>query len=138
MIEIRKQFFNEEKKIEYIVSAEVDESDHVENITIEKIYYPIFPHSNYVKTVVNVDASEAPYSVEIYDIRMSWNGTGRDNIIEFSYNDHSPETPWWLDKKEIEELNSAEDVENYVEGVMEYITETIKNSFGMFKELGGE
>jgi hypothetical protein len=138
MTEIIKQFMNEEKKVEYVVTAEIGESGDVNKIIIEKVYYPLYPHGNYVKNVIEIDASEAPLRIEIYDIRMSWNGTGRDNIIEFSYNDHSPETPWWLNVREIEEIENADDVEEYVEWIMKYITETISESFKMFKNLGGD
>jgi predicted site-specific integrase-resolvase len=47
-------------------------------------------------------------------------------------------TPWWLDVREIEELSSGDDIEELVQDIMEYIVNTIKNSFGMFKSLGGD
>jgi hypothetical protein len=134
---LKKEFFVEEKKTEYIVSAEV-EGGYVTKLTIEKVYYPIYPYGNYVKNVIRIDASEVPYKVEIYDIRMDWNGTGRDSYLDLSYDDYCLETPWWLYREEIERLSSAEDVERFVKGITEYLIDTLKDSFGKFHSLGGE
>jgi hypothetical protein len=134
---VRREFFVEERKTEYIVEAELSESGYVTRLTIEKIYYPIYPYGNYVKNVIRIDASEVPYKVEIYDVRMDWNGTGGDSYLDLVFDDYCPETPWWLYREEVEKLGSADDVEKFVEGITEYIVETVKESFGKFKELGG-
>jgi hypothetical protein len=135
--EVKREFFVEERKTEYIVTAEV-EGNYVTKLTIEKVYYPIYPYGNYVKNVIRIDASEVPYKVEVYDVRMDWNGTGRDSYLDLSFDDYCPETPWWLYRKEVEKLSSAEDVERFVRGITEYILDTIRESFGKFHSLGGD
>jgi hypothetical protein len=136
-VEVKKEFFVEERKTGYVVVAELDESGYVQRLTIEKIYYPIYPYGNYVKNVIRVDASEVPIKVEIYDVRMDWNGTGTDSYLDLSFDDYCPETPWWLYREEVERLSSAEDVEKFVEGITEHILSTIRESFGKFHSLGG-
>ena len=137
MEKVRREFFVKERKTLYTVSAEVEDG-YVQRLAIEKVYYPIYPYGNYVEIVIRIDATEVPYRIKIYRVRMSWNGTGRDDYLDLSFDDNCPETPWWLHREEIERLSSAEDVEKLVEGIEEYIVLTIKESFGKFMSLGGE
>ena len=85
-------------------------------------HYPIYPYSNYVKRVLKVYYNQqGNVCLEVYQVRMNWNGTGRDNILDLCFDDHSVETPIFLWRSEVESIESAEDLKNYVRGISEWL-----------------
>jgi len=66
--------------------------------------------------------------VEAFTVRMDWGGTGRDNKLLLCFDEYSPETPWFLERSELEDITTAEGVKEYLRGVADYIYETLKEA----------
>jgi len=129
--ELKREFWVEEEKTKYSIEWKLDENEEIDAVEVEKTWYPIYPYGNYVKRVIRVwwaYDSKLPLCIEVFKVRMSWNGTGRDDVLSLCFNDYSPETPSFLWNEMIESINSAEDVKNYVKKVAEWLNNLINDT----------
>jgi len=130
-METKREFWVEEEKSKYVIEWRLNESEEVDAVEVERIWYPIYPYGNYVKRVIRVwwvNDSRLPLCIEVFKVRMSWDGTGRDDMLSLCFNDYSPETPAFLWNEKLEDINSAEDVKNYVKSVAEWINNLINDT----------
>jgi len=112
---IVKEYWVEEEHANYRI---VWSEDGIE-INIKR--YPIYPYGNYIKKVLKSYYKDGNVCIEVYQVRMSWNGTGRDNFLEMCFNDYSTEAPIFLWRSEVESIESAGDVKEYVREMSEWL-----------------
>jgi len=118
---IYKRFLVKEEKTEYVVEAEFNEKGYLLNAKLEVYYYPIYPYGNYVKSVLNIENHGDVIVFERYNVRMNWDGTGRDDIGYIEVKDVSEEAPEFLTRDFYEEINSPEEFKEKVETIFEFM-----------------
>ena len=93
-----------------------------DGIEVSVTYYPIYPYGNYIKNVLkSYYNQDGNVCIEVYQVRLNWNGTGRDGILFMCFDDYDVETPIFLWRSEVESIESAEDVKNYIRGISEWL-----------------
>ena len=97
-----------------------------DGVEVSITHYPIYPYSNYIKHVLRVYYQDGNVCLNVYGVRMNWYGTGRDNILDLCFNDYSTESPIFLWRSEIEDIESAEDVKSYVRGISEWFANLMR------------
>jgi len=112
---ILKEYWAEKEKSKYRIMWSED------GVEVSATHYPIYPYGNYVKHVLRIWFSEGNICLEVYGVRMNWNGTGRDDILDLCFDDHSTESPIFMWRSEVESIESAEDIKEYVKGVAEWL-----------------
>jgi hypothetical protein len=127
-----KKVFDVEKIVDgrkehyrYVINVEINDEDtnYVKNATFEVYWYPVFPYGNYVSKVLKISEEDGNIVFDRFTIRMSWNGTGRDDIGRIIVKDVFEETPFLLLKEFYEEIDSAEDFEQKLNEIIEFIKE---------------
>jgi len=91
------------------------------NAKLEVYYYPIYPYGNYVKSVLNIEKHGEVIVFERYNVRMNWDGTGRDDIGYIEVKDIFEEAPEFLTRDFYEEINSPEEFKEKVESIFEFM-----------------
>jgi len=126
-----KKFELEEDGIDvvYEIEYEINESNEIRRIKIQKTIYPLKNYGNNVKTIINISEGKAePFRIEMYRVRNSWNGSGRDDIFAIEFNDYADESPGFLWIEKLEEIDSIEKLKEYVNYVVEWISDVMKES----------
>jgi len=129
----RREFWVEEEKTLYSVEWKLDDRGYVSDVRVERTHYPIHPYGNYVKDVAKIYwSSERPGAIciEVYRVKQSWGGTGRDDLLWLCFDEYSPETPWFLERSELEGITTAECVKEYLRGVVQYVFSVLEESLG--------
>lgn len=91
------------------VAIKVFEEDDV--VEIRKRIYPIYPYGNYYEDVIRLSGNRLEY----YTIRMSWNGTGRD---DHGYIELEPDEREDVERM-IKSVSSLEDFDKLAEKFIE-------------------
>jgi hypothetical protein len=107
-----------------IVDASVEEDTVVySRMRLERIYFPIYPYGNYVKTLYEIEWNSADcISVSAKIVRDGWNGTGSESIGNVIVEVALPEAPWFFNYYDLEET-----IERHrVKKTMEWILSSIK------------
>jgi len=126
---VTKEYWVKEEKTKYKVTW-------TENgIEVTVTYYPIYPYFNHVKKVLRSYYKNGSVCLEVYQVRQSWHGTGRDDVLDLCFDDHSTESPIFMWRTEVESIKDAVDIKEYVKGVVEWLTNLIRE-VGEFM-LGG-
>jgi len=68
------------KSTHYVLSR----SENDEEVTLKSVYYPMPSYGNNVTTYIELDKRRK--TVIIYNVRMNWNGTGRDDVAYLELN----------------------------------------------------
>jgi len=118
---VTKEFWAEEEKSRYRITWSED------GVEVSITHYPIYPYANYVKKVLRSYYKDGNVCIEVYQVRMSWNGTGRDDILDLCFDDHSTEPPVFMWRSEIEDIESVEDIKEYVKSVAEWFANLMKD-----------
>jgi len=132
-----KKFESKEggKDIEYVLEFSTDERGEVKHVKITKVLYPLECCSNNIKTIIEVKRGETePYRIEIYMVRDSWNGTGRDDLFAIEFNDYGYESPAFLSLDTLEIINSIDQLKEYIKDIIEYIRHAYMMSVEPFIE----
>jgi DNA-binding transcriptional ArsR family regulator len=130
MSEIYEKFFEEEKR-KYVVKL----LDNNSRLVIEEIYYPIYPCGNYVKTIYEVEDSFDELTLEIREVRESWNGTGSGTIFSLSL-PAIEEVPWFLDEDELREEIEKSGIKETIKEILDYFKDvTVDNIEALKFEL---
>ena len=117
---VKKQEDEKTKHYEYVIESEFDENDYLLRAELETYYYPIYPYGNYVKSVLIIEKRKGVIVFERYDVRMNWNGTGRDNVSHIEIQDIFEEAPEFL-TKDFYEIDSPEEFEEKVKEIIEFM-----------------
>ena len=120
----------ESEKTEYALEYESNEEDVVK-LRLERKYLPLYPYGNYVMRVWYIDYSDPPdIKVSIYNVRNSWNGTGRDDLLDIVVDLHSFEDPWFFDTNQLEDMIESRGVKETIKAILEtlidFITDPLK------------
>jgi hypothetical protein len=125
--QIRKEFEVEkivdDRKEHYKYVVEFNEEEEGKSATLEIYWYPIYPYGNYVKKVITITEKDGNIVFEGYVVRNSWNGTGRDNKGKIIMRDVFEESPFILRREFYEEIDSAEEFEQKVKEIIEFVKE---------------
>ena len=132
-----KKFESKEdgKDVEYILEYKVNERNEVKHVRITKILYPLECCANNVKTVIEIGEGKVEaYKIEIYRVRNSWNGTGRDDLMSIEFNDYGAESPAFLYLDTLEMINSIDLLREYIKDIIDYIVYVYMLSIDSFIE----
>jgi len=132
-----KKFESKEdgKDVEYILEYKVNERNEVKHVRITKILYPLECCANNVKTIIDIGEGETePYRIEVYMVRDSWNGTGRDDLMSIEFNDYGEESPVFLWRDYLESIESIDDLKELAKKIIEYINDVYMLSIDSFIE----
>jgi len=135
--QFEKKFESKEdgKDVEYILEYKVNERNEVCKLKITKILYPLECCANNVKTVIEIgEGKTEPYRVEVYRVRDSWNGTGRDDLMSIEFNDYGEESPAFLWREYLESIESIDDLKELAKKIIEYINDVYMLSIDSFME----
>ena len=123
--EVEKIEDNRKEHYKYVVDVEIDDEDtnYVKNVTLEVYWYPIYPYGNYVNKVLIISVEDGNIVFDRFTIRMSWNGTGRDDIGKVVVKDVFEESPYIVWREFYEEIESPEDFEQKIKEIIEFIKE---------------
>jgi hypothetical protein len=120
--EVVKEVEGREEHYRYVIEAEFD--DRYINVARFEIYwYPKYPYGNYVEKVLVVSENDGNIMIDRFTIRMSWNGTGRDDIGRIVVKDVVEESPYIVWREFYEDIETAEDFEQKIKEVIEFIKE---------------
>ena len=122
---VKKQEDEKTKYYEYVLTSEFDENDYLLRAKLETYYYPIYPYGNYVKSVLIIEKRKGVIIFERYDVRMNWNGTGRDNVSHIEIQDIFEEAPEFLTRDFYEEIDSAEKFEEKLREITKFLKDYI-------------
>jgi len=106
----------------YVIDAEFEDR-YIKSARFEIYWYPKYPYGNYVEKVLVVSEEDANIVIERYTVRMSWDGTGRDDIGKVVLRDVFEESPYVVWREFYEEIDSAEDFEQKVKEVIGFVKE---------------
>ena len=120
--EVVKEDEGRKEHYRYVIDAEF-EGRYVKSARFEVYWYPIYPYGNYVEKVLVVSEEDANIVIERYTVRMSWNGTGRDDIGKIVVKDVFEESPYIVWREFYEEIDSAEDFEQRIKEVIGFVKE---------------
>jgi hypothetical protein len=120
--EVVKEVEGREEHYRYVVEA-VFEDRYIKSARFEIYWYPKYPYGNYVEKVLVVSEEDGNIVIERFTIRMSWNGTGRDDIGKIVVRDVFEESPYILWREFYEEIEAPEDFEQKVKDVIDFVKE---------------
>jgi hypothetical protein len=121
---VKKQENEKTKHYEYVIEGEFDEN-HLLNVKLEVYYYPLYPYGNYIKSVLEIKRYGDVIQFNRYDVRMNWNGTGRDDAGYIEIYDIFEETPFFLNKDYYEEIDSPEKFEEKVKDILDFLKDYV-------------
>ena len=130
-MEVKKEFETKEdgKDVIYSIEYVVNERNEVVKVKVQKILYPLKNYGNNVKTIIEIkEGKTEPFRIEVYRIRDSWGGTGRDDIFTVEFNDHADIDPGFLWFEKLEEIDTIRKLKEYIEYVVEWISDVMKES----------
>ena len=115
-----REYWVEEEKTRYKVVWTED------GVEVSVTHYPIYPYGNYVKRVLRIWFSEGNICLKVYGVRMNWNGTGRDDMLDLCFDDHDVESPIFMWRTEVESIEDAEGVKSYVGEIVDWFTNLMR------------
>ena len=126
-----KTQFIESEKTEYTIEYDINnEYNSIVRLRLEMKYLPLYPYGNYVSRVWIIDYRESPLRISSYVVRNSWNGTGRDDLLDMVVDLHASEDPWFLDVDELEDMIESKGVKETMKTILEtlvdFITDPLK------------
>jgi hypothetical protein len=120
--EVVKEVEGREEHYRYVIDAEFEDR-YIKVARFEIYWYPIYPYGNYVEKVLTISEEDGNIVIDRYTIRMSWNGTGRDNIGKIVLRDVFEESPYILWSEFYEEIETPEDFEQKVKDIIDFVKE---------------
>ena len=120
--EVVKEVEGREEHYRYVVEAEFEDK-YIKSARFEIYWYPKYPYGNYVEKVLTISDEDGNIVIERFTIRMSWNGTGRDDIGKIVVKDVFVESPYIVWREFYEEIYCAEDFEQKVKEVIDFVKE---------------
>jgi hypothetical protein len=126
-IKTKWEEFAERENRKYVIEiadASVEEDTVVySRMRLERIYFPIYPYGNYVKTLYEIEWDSADtIVVSTKIVRDSWNGTGSEFGGSVVVEGALPETPWFFNYEEL-----ADTIEKHgVKKTMRWVLDSIK------------
>ncbi len=84
-----------------------------------------YHNGNYVRDTLILEARKEDYYLERYKVRFNWSGTGIDNVLTLSFNDHSPETLRIFYYDEIADSVKERGVKETIEYIKNFIIDSI-------------
>jgi hypothetical protein len=120
--EVVKEVEGRKEHYRYVVEAEF-EGRYIRYARFDIFWYPIYPYGNYVDKVLVISEEDGNIVIERYTVRMSWDGTGRDDIGKIVVKDVFEESPYIVWREFYEEIETHEDFERKVEEVVDFVKE---------------
>jgi hypothetical protein len=120
--EVVKEVEGRKEHYRYVVEAEFD-GKYIKAARFEIYWYPKYPYGNYIEKVLVISEEDGNIVIERYTVRMSWDGTGRDDIGKVVVKDVFEESPYIVWREFYEEIDSDEDFERKVEEVVDFVKE---------------
>jgi hypothetical protein len=120
--EVVKEVEGRKEHYRYVVEAEF-EGRYIKAARFEIYWYPIYPYGNYVERVLAIIEEDGNIAIDRYTVRMSWDGTGRDDIGKIVVKDVFEESPYVVWREFYEEIDSAEDFEQKIKEVIDFVKE---------------
>ncbi|MEM1876954.1 MAG: hypothetical protein QXH21_09245 [Ignisphaera sp.] len=111
----------------YELYVEIDKE-----IKITKVWYPIYPHGNYVKDVIEIDTDNK--RVAYYTVKNSWNGTGRDDHGHVQLNDNELSDVIEI----VKNVKSLDDFNKLIDKFNEMLSDREKKIVEMYEKLTDE
>ena len=116
-----------EGSVKYTIDVEINK---VEPWLIRRLEMNIVEYhdGNYVTDVITLTTKEGDYHLERYKVRYNWYGTGRDDILTLTFNDHSLELLRIFYYDEIQEYINENGVKKTIEYIKNFIVDAISTS----------
>jgi hypothetical protein len=129
--------FVKSEKTDYIVTVKYNQENNVvKYIKIEKQFLPLYPEAgNYISDIWEIFNDGDGFTVEAYELRMSWGGTGSSEPIVLKYEGDYGE--WWLfDDAEwlIHDLKNK-DIREVIEDIFKSILEYFSDALTLEQEM---
>ncbi len=116
-----------EGSVKYTIDVEINK---VEPWLIRRLEMNIveYHNGNYVADVITLTTKEGDYHLERYKVRYNWYGTGRDDILTLTFNDHSLELLRIFYYDEIADSVKEHGVKKTIEEIKSFVVDVIATS----------
>jgi len=115
---------------EYRIWAKLDGDYQDWWVEVRRKEYPT-EYGNYVEYKVEITPwTEKGYCVHIGYLRQDWYGTGYYDVLDVCYKLHDENINYLFDEEVLEEINSEEDVKEYLRLVLGDLKKVIKLFMG--------
>jgi len=110
------------------VCSDTCDSGYVKRVELSVKYFPMYPYSNFIEDVIEIEESDDANTItfKFYTVRFSYNGTGSDYHGSVTIDETvMGETPFFLWSDTYEDIETAEDFENLVKRIDNFIKEYV-------------
>jgi hypothetical protein len=112
----------EKGKVFYEVEYKFDEEVNLATIAeIRRVWYPIYPYANYVMHKMSIVLDGGELCINVLRIRMSWDGTGADQIAKLCLDVSEFEEIPLLSPNELDRISTVSDVKEYLNEVLRFV-----------------
>ena len=104
------------------------DSGYVKRVELSVKYFPMYPYNNFIEDVIEIEESDDASTVtfKFYTIRYNYNGTGSDYHGAVTIDETvMGETPFFLWSDTYEDIETAEDFEELVKRIDEFIKDYV-------------
>ena len=128
--------FVEEKKTKYVIkildASVEDDAVMFKRMELERIYFPIYPYGNYVKTLYEIEWDGADtIAVGAKCVYDGWGGTGCEPFGKLTIEVALPEAPWFFNYDELSRRIERDGAREVMHDILDDIVYLAKAALGM-------